>query len=323
MRDELLSWMHTYPREPTWRDGTFARAPAVGIVTREVPDAIRRSLGGEAGRYMVQGSAGKGDWTHTPWVAVLDPSETSTVEEGIYVVYLLSKGCDRLYLTLNQGCTTLKDESGIPAARAELARRSAIMRSRVRSDRLRDSAIDLNTKVWRADLYEHGSVLAATYPREDMPSDNELVQDLKAALRIYRVLLNNGGWAADDQIVSEAVEDLGVTLLAQAKQYRRHRQIERNPAHSKRVKHLQGSTCKGCDRNPEEFYGTVGAGLVDAHHLHPLSALGEGEVVLFDPLKDFAVLCPNCHRVIHRLENPGDLTALRRLVQNAACKGNK
>jgi 5-methylcytosine-specific restriction protein A len=45
-----------------------------------------------------------------------------------------------------------------------------------------------------------------------------------------------------------------------------------------------------------------------------LSALAEGALVTFDPRTDFAVLCPTCHRVIHRLEDVGDLPALRALI---------
>lgn len=137
--------MESYPTNPQWRDGSFAGAPAAAHVTETVPDAIRKTMGKVAPNYLIQGSAGKGDWTHTPWVAILDPAETSTVEEGIYIVYLLSKGCDRLYLTLNQGCTRLKDQAGIPATRVELAARAAIMRSRLRPRRLKNIQPDLNT----------------------------------------------------------------------------------------------------------------------------------------------------------------------------------
>ena len=35
---------------------------------------------------------------------------------------------------------------------------------------------------------------------------------------------------------------------------------------------------------------------------------------MFDPLKDLTVLCPNCHRAIHRLEDPSDLKEIRRLI---------
>lgn len=316
MREELLAWMESYPVDPAWRDGTFAGAAAASLVSKTVPEAIKATALVDG--YLVQGSAGKGDWTHTPWVALLDPAETSTVEEGIYVVYLLSKGCERLYLTLNQGCTTLKDEAGIPSASSELSRRADIIRERLKPERLKIATIDLNTNVWRADLYEHGSILCATYNRGSMPSEEELNRDLEEALRLYREALIHGGWAADDQISAEAASELGNVALAQAKLYRRHRQIERNASHSKIVKRVQGTVCRGCGKDPALTYGSIAAGMVDAHHLRPLSSLAAGERVTFDPRSDFAVLCPNCHRVIHRLDNAGDIAALQALVRDRA-----
>jgi 5-methylcytosine-specific restriction protein A len=127
--------------------------------------------------------------------------------------------------------------------------------------------------------------------------------------------LDEGGWEPDDQIASEAASELGVVTLTQAKVYRRHRQIERNPSHAKLVKQIQGTVCKGCGKDPQDTYGPVAMGLVDAHHLRPLSSLADGAQVTFDPRTDFAVLCPTCHRVIHRLENVGDLEMLRSLVK--------
>ena len=33
--------------------------------------------------------------------------------------------------------------------------------------------------------------------------------------------------------------------------------------------------------------------------------------------KDFSVLCANCHRMIHRLDDSSDLEKLKRLIKNA------
>lgn len=55
--------------------------------------------------------------------------------------------------------------------------------------------------------------------------------------------------------------------------------------------------------------------MVDAPHLRRLSLLATGERVTFDPQSDFAVLCPSCHRLIHRLDDAGDFGALQALVR--------
>ncbi len=284
-----------------------------------VPAAIRAALGREADRYEVSGSAGQSEWTHTPWVAILDPAETDTVEEGLYVVYIMSLGCERLYLTLAQGCTTLFKAGGKRAAHDELVRRAAVVRERVTSptSRLTNIEMNLGAEGWRAELYEDGQILTREYQTTAFPSDGELQADLRAALDLYRLALQTGGWSPDDAIIDAAEDETGVSSLEQAKVYRQHRRIERNASHSRKVKRLQGSSCRACGVDPSTIYGPLAKDMVDAHHLKPLAALRNGERVTYDPRKDFAVLCPNCHRAIHRLEDVSDLDALRRAISTA------
>lgn len=316
MREQFEEWIETYPKEPKYKDGTFAGAPAASHVSNAVPEAIKLALGSRAEQFQIEGSAGQSEWTHTPWVAVLDPAETTTVQEGIYVAYIMSRGCERLYLTLNQGCTTLYKTIKKKATRNELIRRGQVIRFRLAktASRLGDISINLGAKGWRSELYQAGHILSKEYQTSMLPAEEELLSDLLEALQLYRLALVKGGWAPEDEIISEAEEEMGSTSFEQAKRYRQHRQIERNPSHSRKVKKLLGSKCFACGTDPSSTYGELAKGMVDAHHLRPLSALKDGEVVRFDPYKDFAVLCPNCHRAIHRMEDVSDLEGLRLLL---------
>ncbi|HEY5721504.1 MAG TPA: DUF3578 domain-containing protein [Allosphingosinicella sp.] len=317
MREQLLEWVTTFPTRPGYRDGTFEDSPQAHLLSHRLPDAIRAAIPIHLGGLIVEGSAGKGEWTHTPWVALLDQAVTTNVGEGYYVVYLLSWGCERLYLTIAQGCTELKKQAGIPKAKEELERRAQLMRSRVlgHAQRLHPLKVALGARSWRGKLYEPGVVVGAQYSTSDFPTENELLLDLEEALALYRRLSMSGGWSADDEIMNEAREERGSGTLEQAKRYRQHRAVERQSGHSKEVKKRQGTKCKGCDRNLADVYGEVAQGLIDAHHLTPLASLADGEQVKFDPVKDFAVLCPNCHRVIHRMDDPSDLQGLRDVVR--------
>jgi 5-methylcytosine-specific restriction protein A len=58
-------------------------------------------------------------------------------------------------------------------------------------------------------------------------------------------------------------------------------------------------------------YGDLGKGFIEAHRLRPIATLEEGTPVKYDVAADFAVLCSNCHRMIHRFSNPSDLVAFR------------
>jgi hypothetical protein len=78
----------------------------------------------------VEIGVGKGGWTNTPWIALLDKRVTSTTQGGTYIVFLISEDLAITYLTLNQGVTHLKNELGQPGARAEMVRVAEAARPR-------------------------------------------------------------------------------------------------------------------------------------------------------------------------------------------------
>ena len=257
-------------------------------------------------------------WTQTPWIGVMDRRETDSIQEGVYVVYLFSADCQDLYLTINQGCTTLyqaQTKNKEAASKAELQRRAQVMRSRLpKLNRLKEETIELRGSVWRSRLYEAGTVCAVRYSAGKLPSEQELVADLSEAMIAYDALIRSGTWSADDDLISDA-EDAGrPNSVQEAKIYRQHRKIERSGKAVKQVKALLGTTCMGCQIVMGKVYGPVAEGYIEAHHLKPLSSYDDGEKITLDPSKDFAVLCANCHRVIHRMEDTSDIQALRDLL---------
>ena len=84
------------------------------------------------------------------------------------------------------------------------------------------------------------------------------------------------------------------------------------------AKRHHGSRCQACDVDLGERYGSIGQEYIEAHHLRPISTLEEGVLVRYDAATDFAVLCPNCHRMIHRMEDPSNLYKLRALFYSEA-----
>jgi 5-methylcytosine-specific restriction protein A len=58
------------------------------------------------------------------------------------------------------------------------------------------------------------------------------------------------------------------------------------------------TVCQVCGFDFERFYGERGAGFIEVHHLKPVSTLKKKTSV--DPKVDMAVICANCHRMIHR-----------------------
>jgi len=98
--------------------------------------------------------------------------------------------------------------------------------------------------------------------------------------------------------------------------YRMHRQRERNPKLRKRkiakvMKDNNGKlACEACDSDLESKYGSPGAAIFECHHIEPLRVSGPTE----SKLSDLALLCPNCHRVAHRIEPWPTIAELRQHI---------
>ncbi|MER7826350.1 HNH endonuclease [Streptomyces sp. NPDC096097] len=93
----------------------------------------------------------------------------------------------------------------------------------------------------------------------------------------------------------------------------RHRKRERNKALRKKnvdavLRQGRRLVCEACGFDFEQVYGDRGAGYIECHHVVPLHEAGEGRT----RLSDLALICANCHRMIHRRApwpTPGELRA--------------
>jgi 5-methylcytosine-specific restriction enzyme A len=222
-------------------------------------------------------------------------------------------GC---YLSLNQGVTDVRDIYGA-SVKGALRTRAVDFRSRLSDipERFSASPIDLrpsDQSNYAAD-YEAGNIFATFYADSEMPSDSILAQDLQSMLRLYAELsykesLRIGTIGSeDDEQDNSVIEDYTA--------FRLHKRIERSPALARKVKKVHGYVCQACGFD----FGTVYTGIekrkyIEAHHLVPISTL-KGQRVSRNPRTDFAVLCANCHRMIHRFESPWDLEGFRSRIR--------
>lgn len=68
-----------------------------------------------------------------------------------------------------------------------------------------------------------------------------------------------------------------------------------------------GSVCQICGFDFHKTYGDIGRNYIEAHHTKPVSEMKEGDVTR---IEDLAMVCANCHRMLHRkkpLLKPHDL----------------
>jgi 5-methylcytosine-specific restriction protein A len=124
-----------------------------------------------------------------------------------------------------------------------------------------------------------------------------------------------------------SVDPSGVTELAEEEAfpegrvlYRLHRLRERNPelvrlAKEKAMDEQGRLFCAACAFDFLSVYGEIGRGVIDCHHLLALADLLNERATR---LSDVALVCPNCHRIIHRKRPWLTLGKLTELIPDKA-----
>jgi HNH endonuclease len=101
------------------------------------------------------------------------------------------------------------------------------------------------------------------------------------------------------------------------RRWRLHLMIERNRRNVERkktqVKRDTGSLdCEACGFNFAKFYGDLGGDFCEVHHRLPLSQVDEP---LCPDLNDLAIVCSNCHRMIHKTHPMMSVEKFRALLR--------
>ncbi len=293
-------------------------------ICKELPNDIKTLIGNED-RYIVEGSVGVGNWASVPWVAIFDQLVTTSAQSGYYPVFLFRDDMSGFYLSLGIGVTNVrleykkskKIEEVLSIQRHNLLAKidqlpNGFQTPTESSIKLRFNKLN-NTSL--AKNYEDGNVISKFYSSNNLPTDLELKLDIQNLLKVYEELTYNTLSDSADDVV-EQIKDfpkfIGVEKLRSVKQ---HLRVERNQRLIKEVKKRKGYVCECCGMDFESVYGEIGKSFIEAHHKQPISTLG-GNVVELDAENDFYVLCSNCHRMIHKLEDPSNLNELKARIRN-------
>ncbi len=304
---EVLSLIASDYREATTRD--IAGNAVAQFIRNDAAAAVRDAIGNA--HYQVEGSAGQGNWADVPWIAVFDPTVTTSATRGFYVVYLFASDLSAVYLSLSQGTTAVREEFKAQT-HAELQRLAELMRARLPEAKGHFSSepIVLHGRTKLAQDYEPATALSLRYDLANLPAEEDLVADLKAMVGLYTKLIARGGRENFEDLSGAEAADMEGATIEERRRYRQHRKIERAGNAAKLVKRIHGCICQGCNIDFGVIYGAAGKDYIEAHHLTPLNELPEDVPVKLDPKNDFAVLCANCHRMIHRKNGPKTIAEL-------------
>jgi|SRR5215213_221125 len=286
------------------RTQPLASHPLAHLITHDLRDAVSEVV--DDSSYLVTGSPGKGNWAETVWLAVFDRMVSESAQHGFYLVYLVPRDGGRAYLSLNQGTEEIFSRVGARHYRRVLedtASRDRDLLSGEETYGLIPGAIPLEGKGRLTRGYESGNIFAIEYGSV-LPSVSDLEADLTRLLLLYQSLIE-----ARDQI-QEADEPTSTPSGSQteASKFRWHKRAERSRSLAIEAKKFHGTRCQvpACGKDLSEVYGDLAAGYIEAHHLTPFASL-EGRPTELDPRTDFAVVCPDCHRMIHRKGDPYSL----------------
>jgi 5-methylcytosine-specific restriction enzyme A len=312
LRETLQTILADYPKAKSEPLESHALAQ---FIRGEAEDAVQQALGELGAGLLVEGSPGQGNWAAVPWISVFDPAITTSATRGYYVVYLFHAHEPVVHLSLNQGTTAVREEFA-GKAREVLADRAEFMRKRVAEygTLLPVQTIELGSNARLPGDYVAGHALGTSYTLDALPTEATLRTDLQNIVRAYRALTFRGGIEGDAEPQAELEDEFKIPAQAtiiETRKYAFHRKVERNRTAAKQAKKFHGTRCQACDLDFKERYGEIGKGFIEAHHLKPIASLEEGVAVTYDVAADFAVLCANCHRMIHRSADPSNLSLFR------------
>lgn len=317
IRDALKKVLFEYPAA---KSALLEGHPLADYLRHAGAVEVAKALGESTPGLSVEGSPGRGNWAAVPWISIFDLAVTQGATTGYYLVYLFHATKPLVHLSLNQGTTAVRQEFG-RRTREILADRADLIRWRVPEfvASLPVTQIDLGSADRLPGDYVAGHALGISYELEKLPDEEKLHSDLVTAVRAYRALTYRGGIDAEPEAQADMRQEFALTptSILEFRKYAYHRKVERNPTASKAAKKFHGRRCQACDLSFSERYGAIGEGFIEAHHLKPISTLEEGIAVSYDIATDFAVLCSNCHRMIHRFSDPSDLEQFRKMISKA------
>lgn len=145
---------------------------------------------------------------------------------------------------------------------------------------------------------------------EEFSTDVPKLRRIASAIRHNYRLLDS--FPDDVEMWAQEEEFLEGRLLT-----RLHLIRERNPTVVKRKKEAvmqaEGKlSCQACAFDFCEVYGDLGAGFAECHHMIPVSLLEPNHPT---KLQDLAIVCANCHRMLHRGGTLLTVTELRTILE--------
>ena len=195
------------------RNENFADHPLASVLRRDFPNYLK-NLTDQPQKYKFAGSAGQGNWTYSPWVAVFNKKITKSAQNGYYIVYLFREDMKGVYLSLNQGMTDIRNQTSNNGETKRILRSKASeFRTQLKDHLFSELLENIDLRVENspnAPFYEAGNIYAKYYSADDLPSEDILEADYKEILSLYELLVGGSP-------ILKVIEDAQEIKAAQVK----------------------------------------------------------------------------------------------------------
>ena len=144
------------------------------IIFSELANCIYK----EASSYniKVESSVGIGRWSAVPWIRVFYPDISPSAQDGVYIVYLFSASGKSVFITLNQGTTNSSTE--------KRRKTKMVIQKEINSRQFKKN----DGAFYAGDNKNYGdaAIFYKEYNYENLPSEEEMTNDLHSMLEIYK-----------------------------------------------------------------------------------------------------------------------------------------
>jgi 5-methylcytosine-specific restriction enzyme A len=266
-------------------------------------------------QYKCKGSIGNGVIATIPWVSIFDTEITTSSQNGYFIVYLFQEDLKGFYLSLNQGWTQYEKcfKTKVGKEKVTINKNKAQFLLKGTSSFSFEN-IQLNTNIKLARGYELGNICSKYYSFNSIPDDNELIDDLRNLIGVYRELKGLIGidiFSLDsikneDEFQKEIQEIKNKTEIKDGPIEKPKMSIKghynssynRDPNISANALILAGNKCENDQSHLTFSPPKSEKQFMEAHHLIPMKFQGEFSYSIDVP-ENIVCLCPNCHRAFH------------------------
>lgn len=286
---------------------------SASILSKDLPELFHDKAGIPKIKYKIQGSIGQGNPAEIPWICVFDLDITISAQKGFYIVYLFNSDMSGVYLSLNQGWTNYEREYGTKEGRIEIKKNANYSKTLLKSDQgFSYAPINLKATKSLGKGYELGNICSVYYDAKQIPQEEDLINDLRNLIGVYRELKGLVG-----SNILDIKGQLNEVIFQEEIQKGKRKELQAGAIQKKEKRQSSYSTSWSRDANMaytaldnanfkcendtdhETFISArTGNQFVEAHHLIPMEYQGDFSVSIDVP-ENIISLCPNCHRAFH------------------------